>query len=365
MPPFVVPTQPSGSPFPSPYVISGVFRKWQLDPKQKSPIDDMFPDEALPTPSIVYDVIQPAFGVLDAGDMDADPQESAHRGRSRLVIPPTYYTMLKSLKPSDVCNVTAAGSIDRLAAEQLAMDNMEDIGIAMTITQRMHKIGALLGGYTPTNRLGTIGAGANPYSYSYPVTYAPQPSVPWTNTANATPITDVQNAAFGLDGKGLNPRVYYNRYQSNLLSQNLQIQTLIRNTIYSTDLDPGDGSISQTALGRILEDFTGVQWILLNDGYNVPANDGTGNYTYQRFLPNNKVIVCVDPPYGQTMGTYALCPTIHAEGASFLNPRGGKFMVTIDDSDDKINPRYSQLGGMNGAIKFVFCECSSPMLVVF
>ena len=320
----------------------------------------MFPDETLGTPSIVYDVIQPAFGVLDAGDMDADPQESAPRGRERKTLTPTYYSMLKSLKPSDVCNVTAAGSIDRLAAEQLAMDNMEDIGIAMVITQRMHKIGALLGGYTATNRLGTITT-AN--SYAYPVTPAPQPSVAWTDTVNSKPLTDVQNAAFNLDGKGINPKVYLNRYQFNLVSQNAQIQTLLRNTEYVVELDPGTGLISQPALARVLMDFTGIQWIMLNDGYNVAANDGTGNYTYTRFLPNNKVIIAVDPPYGQTMGTYALCPTVHAPGATFLSPRGGKFLVTIDETGDKVNPRYSNLGGWNGAVKFVFCECSSPMTV--
>ena len=327
---------PNTQGYPAPIVLEEAYRLWKPDPADFI-FRQIMPDKLYATPSINYDILGSPFGRLAEGNMDSKPQAVGPRKRQTVSLFPYYRDRLEVLRPSDAVNQHALGMLNVISPMEIAMQMAESIAIATQVEFEFNRVQALLGSITPT-LFGATGA-----TYTYPVQTPAAPTVLWANP-NSNPIADILGWVIALRGIASKPKLYCNLTVMGYLAQNAAIVNLAKQSVYATEVGPGSSgdTVSARGVASLLQSFTGVEGIILYDkGFR--NMDGSGNYTYQTFLPDNRVLLIGEPPDGQSLGALGLCPTINNGG--YNNPMPGDFLKVVDKSQSEINGAYEIYGG--------------------
>lgn len=328
---------PNTQGYPAPAVLEEAYKLWKPDPADFI-FRQIMPDKLYATPSINYDILGSPFGRLSEGNMDAKPQAVGPRKRQTVSLLPYYRDRLEVLRPSDAVNQRALGMLDAISPMEIAMHMAESIALATQVEFEYNRVQALLGTITPS-LFGATGA-----TYSYPVQTPAAPASLWSDLVNSNPIKDILGWVLLLRGIATKPKLYCNLTVTGYLCQNAAIVNLAKQSIFATEVGPGSSgdTVSARGVASLLQAFTGVESIILYDkGFR--NMDSSGNYTFQTFLPDNKVLLIGEPPEGQSLGALGLCPTINNGGYS--NPMPGDFLRVIDKSSLEINGSYEIYGG--------------------
>lgn len=337
---------PSAQGLPTPEDIRCAYEQWQPNPSEFV-FRDLLPDSNFDTPFIGYDVEGSPEGLLAASDGDSAPTPTATRELETVALQAVFKQKSIVTRPSDATNQRAAGSLNRIDPWARIIKGLEDVAIAIEATKEVDRIAALTGTMQPVIH------GANGATYTYPVQTATAGTL-WSNVA-ADIIGNIGAMADSLAGWGGQPTLYIPRAVALAAAKNTALVGILSGSTYATLLSSGPGggvTIQDQAICEVLRIFTGVGKVVMYDGGYRTLDRSTGNYTFNRFMPQNKVLMVAQPPKGQPLGFYGMVPTVNKGG--FENPQPGVFMNSFDHSKIRPNGGYEIHGGFSGVPGIIF-----------
>ena len=105
--------QPNVQGWYSPIALNEVYRDLQVEPADFF-FRDIIPIKEYPTGMFAHDVIAPVTGLLKTGSQDGHATPSASRNKRRVVASGVYRYDMRELRPSDITNQAAPGTLGTL-----------------------------------------------------------------------------------------------------------------------------------------------------------------------------------------------------------------------------------------------------------
>lgn len=319
---------PNSLALPSATEIDGFVRAWQPDESmQIGGNADLLPMKENALPTIRWDEKGAINGMTPAVALGTKAPLLAHRTLTNRSEVPMYFGEQQHLSEEDFLNIRMAGTLNRLAGQQLVDDGTEELLVRLFTRIEWSRWQALRGSLA-------LDENGIKRTVTYSTTSISNPSTLWSVVATADPIANVMAWALLFRGKGTGPlRVYYNRKVATYLAQNAVVRDLVK----ANGMAPKLGVLS---IGDILNTLIGdVQFIQYDEGYLVSG-------TFTPYIADNEVILVKAPPAGQQLGAWVTTPTVRNGGIA--NPRPGRYGWAKDETQNSEVPRYKYGVGIHG-----------------
>lgn len=323
--------------FPSPRVLSLAINQWSAESTNFIG-GSILPAINHDAPTIEWDELAGISGMTQVSAMDADALAVAKQILRTYKEDPFVFKEIDWLEESDLLRVRMRGMFNRLAGEQLAMDQARRLSLRLDVRDEWLTWKAIQGSLAidENNVKRTI---------TYGVQTPSAPSTKWDTVASATPIDNIQ-AWLGLfDGVGGgNVRCYYGRAVANALSQNAQVRDLAKQSGFAANIGISPGQV-HSLISKFVGNVDSMQ--MYKEGFLNSAG------SFEPFIGAKNFVMICDPPQGQPLGN--LVSTLSVRNGGVNNPRPGRWAVVHDKVSEA--GRYGLEAGKNQVPVIYFPKC--------
>lgn len=318
--------------FPSPRVLTETVRQWAPDPNQFK-FAALMPLADYPFEIVAWDEEDAVTGMTHAYTQDANPLLVKPVGRKERYARTTYWRETLKLKESDILRARAVGRYDQKAGRDIAMGLTRQGAIRLDTRIEWLRAQVLTTGKLNIDEDGIT----REIDYGVDSGNKPTASNLWSNAVTSDPIGDLSTWLQLFRGAASGGRIFANVKTAINLSKNEGLMALFAQS-------PMVGNLGVRNVGDLITNHAAldvpVTFEVYDGGYT--ADDGV---TFTPFIPDGKLVIIANPPYGQDLGKFYTTPSLSNGGG--MDGRPGKTLV-VDDKLMTAKPRYEQTHGIYG-----------------